>query len=154
MLAPLEIFAKTGAGSPFGYNLNTAASLVAGSLTTGFATGGSNGFAGGLGNFTNTILCPACGNGTSTPQFSGPIQFRLTGAGLTSANFVANANGFLFGADIGVKNAAGTVLGTGVVGANGLTVTTSSTVPEPGSVFLLLTMLGGTVFAFKKRLSA
>jgi hypothetical protein len=151
MLAPLEVFAKTGAGSPFGYNLNTAASLVGGSLTSGFAAGGSNGFAGGLGNFTNTILCPACGNGTSTPQFSGPIQFQLTGAGLTSANFVANANGFFFGADIGVKNAAGTVLGTGVVGADSVSF---SAVPEPGSVLLLFTVLGGTVLTFKKRMTA
>ena len=150
-LSSLEIFAKSGAGSPFGYNLDKSATLVAGSLTTGFATAGSKGFAGGLGTFTSTLTCTGCGNGTSPPQISGPVSFQLFNAtGLTSDDFVANAAGYFFGADVGVENASGTVVGTGVVGANSVTTTTSA-VPEPGSVILFGTMLTGLVVSLSRR---
>jgi len=43
------------------------------------------------------------------------------------------------------------VLGTGVVGADSVSF---SAVPEPGSVLLLFTVLGGTVLTFKKRMTA
>jgi hypothetical protein len=149
-----DVFAVTGSGSPFGYDLDSAAAgatLVAGSLTAGFSLTGSNGFADGIGTFPETVSCSICGPGTSG-KVSGPLTFELSDAsGITSNDFVKDPAGYYFGADVGVPKGGGT-FSTGPVGAS--TVKTTSAVPEPGSVFLFGTILGGLVLTLRKRLSA
>ena len=139
-LAADEVIAITGAGSPFGFNLDKSASLVAstlsiGGVTTGPSLNGSNTFAGGLGTFAETIQCNVkadCGSGTSA-MLGTPLTFELFNAGgLSTADFIANSSGFLFGADIGIVNSVGAVTATGVVGAP---------VPEPGSLTSLTGLL-------------
>lgn len=89
-LAPNEIFAVSGAGAALGYTLDAAGTTTISGLSTGFTSGGSVTFS-GLGSFGNTVVCSDCGNGTSPPQYSGPVTFTLTNtSGLTISDFVAN----------------------------------------------------------------
>jgi hypothetical protein len=137
-----DVFAVTGAGSPFGYYLDAAAAgatLVSGSLTTGFSLTGSNTFANNIGTYPETVSCPACGSGTSG-QVSGPLTFELfDAAGITFNDFIKNSNGYYFGADVGVPSGGGN-FNTGPVAASSTTLVAT---PEPGSVLLLGIMLGG-----------
>lgn len=150
-----DVFAVAGAGSPFGYNLDAAASgatLVPGSITSGFALAGSNSFANTEGTFAETVSCSTCGPGTSG-KVSGPLAFELTDAtGISSSDFIKNGAGYYFGADIGTPAGGGT-FNTGPVAAPSIT-TTVSAVPEPSSILLFGSVLGGVIITLKKRLSA
>src|ERR1700761_9500170 len=96
-LAPGDVFAVSGAGASLEFTINEAFSYVAGTMTTGF-TSGSSGSAAPFGSFGSFVDCTSsavCGNGTSPPQFSGPLLFEVfSAAGLTAANFVANGGYF------------------------------------------------------------
>lgn len=89
------------------------------------------------GQFSYAIDCSSCGSGASNPN-PGPLDFKVTALqGISAADFVANANGIYFSAD--VRGPAG---GTGNIAANGVTTGlslsgTSAAVPEPGSLPLL-----------------
>jgi len=134
-----EVFAVTGAGAgALGFNIDKSFTLVLSpALTAGFSFSGQPGpygFASSIGNFTSVITCSSCGNGTSPPQFSGPVVFRVSNAaGLTIADFVANGNGYLFASDIGVPNGENG-FNTFAVGA---TTTEITKTPEPGTFVLL-----------------
>ena len=145
-------FVKTGNGSnhvPFAFNVASppgpvtivASSIVGGTCPGGpcFAVGPTNDtLAGVVGTFTNTIECTAnCPPGASGADIlGGTLVFSTTdGTALSINNFVANAAGFIFAADVIGPSGL-----TGEVGANGPGQTT---VPEPASLALLGTALVG-----------
>ena len=154
-LAAGDVFAVSGAGKSLAFNIDEAFTIVAGSLTTGF-TSGSSTSSSPFGNFSSFVDCTSsavCGNGTSPPQFSGPLSFSVfNAAGLTTADFIANAGGDFFASDIGVPKTGGG-FNTGNVASNSGVQQSPPppTAPEPGSMILL--GLGSVaMFVAKKRL--
>ncbi len=94
-----------------------------------------------MGQFSNgiTVNGPTGGNGQP-----GPIQLSIMLAGLDTSDFVQNAAGYYFGAD--VSNPAGD---TGPVGANTLT----AAVPEPSTWAMMLLGFAGVGFMAYRRKS-
>jgi hypothetical protein len=146
-LQPGEVFADAS-GKTLEFNINEDFSYVPGTLPLNFTTG-TNDTANPYGTFSSWVSCrPVCGSGTSSPTYSGPLQFEITNAmGLTISNFVKSSvksgDGFYFASDIGTPNGQG--------GFNTFLVSTSATTtqqapppstPEPGSFVLLAGGLG------------
>ncbi|HEX4997636.1 MAG TPA: PEP-CTERM sorting domain-containing protein [Terriglobia bacterium] len=127
LVAPLQ-FVNTGLQETVDFNLagNPSITLTPnGSWALASSTAGTNHFD-GFGDFEYAIT-------TGTSQGAGgalasPVTFTLTGAGLDSSDFEANANGFHIGVD--VYNP--TTGRTGPIGDGGGTVT-----PEPISLLSL-----------------
>ena len=122
------VFVETGTHQDFDFNVSGPVTIS--NLSTGFTADTGTSFTqSGLGTFTDSIDCnigssAACGSGGSISHTS-TFSFTVSQAGLTPASFTANGDGNYFSADIlNVKTAA--------VGA-----TTTTSVPEPGSVALL-----------------
>ena len=137
------VFVETGTHQDFDFNLPGTATV--GNLSTGFtADPGPEPFTQpGLGAFTDSIDCnvgisKACGSGGSISTTS-TFSFTVSEAGLTPASFTANGDGNYFSADIlNVRTAA--------VG------TTTTSVPEPGSVALLgMGVLGLLGFGLRRK---
>ncbi len=139
------VFVETGMHQDFDFNLSGTATI--GNLSTGFTADSAN--PGifkqpGLGSFTDSIDCNvgismACGSGGSISHTS-TFSFTVSQAGLTPASFTANSDGNYFSADIlNVRTAA---VGT----------TTTTSVPEPGSVALLgVGVLGLLGFGLRRK---
>ena len=149
-----EVFAVTGAGRSLEFTIDEAFSYVAGSLTNGFIGSTSGDSAPPYGSFGSYVDCStACGNGTSPPQFSGPLTFEVfNGAGLSPSDFIAKSGGHFFAADIGQPTGGGNY-STGNV-ASDLGVSPDPpppTTPEPASIVLLATGLGFTLWLGRKR---
>jgi hypothetical protein len=90
--------------------------------------------------YNHGLTCSACGNGGSNPFF-GPLNFNVTLAGLTAANFVTSP---FFAADVISSNG-----NTGLIDSGPGTVT--PVVPEPSSIVLLGSgMVGLAVFMRRK----
>jgi hypothetical protein len=119
---------NTGQETDFGFNLTGTPSITYSGLTTGFTPTGTNGHpdgtnpqtastAGfhddGTGFFQYGVSCTGCGNGGSNPQ-TGPLDFTITGTGLSTASFTTNAAGQFFVADM----ISGTTGKTGPVDAS------------------------------------
>jgi hypothetical protein len=134
------VFAKTGALSDeafaFGNTASPAPSVVytfpiaspfVGDPVTNPGTYGGD----GLGtNFNYAVECPTCGTGTSPPTNSGPLDFSITGTGLTLASLEKLSNGgtpVYFDADIGCVTAT-FCSSTGDVGVNSVSI---ARVPGP-----------------------
>ena len=132
-----EFFVDTGAGNHpgFAFNVDSGAITVSNVSApwllamfhfTAVTTGGP-----AMGTFSYYFDNPGNGSSAHNP---GPLQFTVNRSGITPADFVANASGFFFAADI--LDAAGA---TGMSG-----ISDPARVPEPGSVlFLCLAALGG-----------
>lgn len=101
------------------------------------------------GVYTDGISCAACGPGASNsiPFGLGPIHFSVNGIGIDYADFVANAAGFLFAADVIGPNG-----GTGAIAVG---TTPTNRVPEPNSLALAGMGIGmvGMFTRRKKRVS-
>lgn len=96
------------------------------------------------GTFTNAINCPGCGPGASH-AFSGVLDFTITAVnGISFSDFVANAGGYLFSADV-----IGPSGGTGNIAARTMTPVTQ--VPEPQTYAMILIGLGLIGFAARRR---
>jgi hypothetical protein len=156
-LIPGNVFAVSGAGASLEFTVNEAFTYVPGSLTTGF-TSGSGGSASPFGSFGSFVDCTStsvCGNGTSPPQFGGPLSFEITNAGgLSASNFVANAGGDFFASDIGVPKTGGGFTTGNVASNSGV----SQSPPPPGapepSTMILLAVGSVGMFFVKKRFAA
>jgi hypothetical protein len=149
-----NVFAGTPPPAPaLAFNVSQSFSYVPGTMTAGFTPGGQL-TSPPFGTFGSIVDCTdptVCGNGTSPPTFQGPLTFQITNAGgLLLSDFVANAGGFFFAADLGVVKTGGG-FNTGSVGTN--TPGTPSTVPEPGSFLLLVSAAGMGLWLSRKRLT-
>jgi len=148
-----EVFAVTGAGAgALGFSVDKSYTLVSSpALTSGFSlsTPGTYSFASSIGDFTSVITCSSCGNGTSPPNYSGPVTFQITNAGgLSISDFITNKGGYMFASDIGSPDGQGG-FNTFVVGGG-----PSTSVPEPGTLSMLGLGLGLLAFAALRRKQA
>lgn len=128
-----EVFAQSGAGAALLFDLVGNPSISVTNLTPMFTAtqtaSGGNIHADGTGHWQYSIDCTGCGNGTSPPTSSGPLDFDVTVAsGITPSSFVPNDGGLFFATDIGGTNGK-----TGDVGAP----TGVPAVPEPASMSIL-----------------
>jgi len=138
------LFVDTGSHDTFGFNITGSPAVTFSSISAGFGagTGFTNGFSG---SFAYSITCnptgtkppDACANGGSSGA-AGPLSFNVdrTVGNLSITDFVANANGYTFAADVfGPKTAGGTGNFTGLVESQGSCaaggVGCISNVPEP-----------------------
>ena len=123
-------FVSTGFETDIGFNLAGNPTITYSSVTAGFAaTGGSPQSAAaapglhmdGTGFFEYGVDCTACGSGGSNPQ-SGPVNFTITAAGLSTASFQQNLLGEFFAVDLIGNSFTGTVRNTGAVDASSVAV--------------------------------
>lgn len=143
-------FVETGGPhDPFTFNLGVSGYNVTGIVVTAapltppanikpyvWSQPGSNP---AFGSYTDQINCPTCGNGGSN-AYAIQIDFQVNrGPGLLESDFVANADGFAFSADL-LRVATGA---TGAVGA--------SPIPEPETYALMLAGLAGVGLMARRR---
>jgi hypothetical protein len=138
-------FVDTGSHDSFGFNLSGSHAITYYGMSAGFGAG--NGFGNGFtGGYAYSLACIGCGPGGSSP-LAGPLDFQVhavTGS-LSVNDFIANANGHMFVADV-IGPARNGAPFTGLV-VNGAT----SAIPEPVS----LPLVGGGLFVLgvlRKRL--
>jgi hypothetical protein len=125
-----EQFVGSGAGDALEFNV--VGPITIGSITAGFSVGPAPDSASTFGIFLASITCTLCqgGNGGNP---TGPLSFTVTSAGGVSvADFIANAGGFFFAADILGSNA-----NSGNVAAIGSGVVITEAIPEPVSLSLV-----------------
>lgn len=129
-----ERYAGTGAGEALEFNFSGTFILT--SLTNHFSLGSGGATASAFGSFSRFISCDTCQGGKASNP-SGPLSFTVGSAtGVTIEDFTANSGGYHFASDI--------------VGSNGKTGNVATladgyehtpAVPEPGSVFLMMSGL-------------
>ena len=130
----------------FGYNLNTSPgsiSILTQPSVDFFTVKNTPSTLTPYGTFSNGIDCPGCGPGASH-KFAGPLEFTI--AGITTLNFVANVDGFFFGADLlGPSGGTGSVAGDTIVAG----------VPEPSTWAMMILGFAGIGFmAYRRRKGA
>lgn len=138
-------FVKTGGPhDAFAFNLDTTGYTVSNIVSAVYAdskTGSNPAF----GSFTDALTCASCQNG-GAGAFTSTLTFAVgKGTGILEKNFVANANGFTFSADVISRLVnPGT---TGAVGAGAPVVA----IPEPETYALMLAGLGAMAFIARRR---
>jgi hypothetical protein len=131
-----EVFATSGAGAALGFNISGAPAVTIGNLSSGFGVGPTSAHLDGTGTFDYTVECTSCGNGTSAPNYTGPLSFTVSASGgLAPSDFIANTNGYFFSVDIGsgctnIGSQNVSCQSTGDVGSTG------SVSPEPDAAVL------------------
>ena len=143
LVSPIK-FVNTGAGSSLAFSFTPGIGITLSNMTSGFAQDLTPK---GINNttFTYGVECTSCGSGASNPN-PGPLVFRVSAAvAISVSNFIANASGYFFSADV-----LGSTGNTGNVGtkAGQLTVTQ---VPEPASMVLFGSALAGLAALRRRR---
>jgi hypothetical protein len=141
-------FVSTGFDTDFGFNLTGTPTLTFSGVTSGFTPNANPETAGslhmdGTGFFEYGVQCTGCGPGGSNP-LSGPLNFIITGAGLSVLSFIQNATGQIFAVDL----MSGTTGNTGAVDASVV-----SSVPLPPAALLFGTALVGLGVLGRRRRS-
>jgi PEP-CTERM motif-containing protein len=150
--AYVDGFVDTGGHYAFTFNVNSGAPT---SVTINPASDGDwtvvsgSSFANqSFGFFTNAITCanPPCDNPGPTNR-DGPLNFTIfDSGGINISNFVGNAGGWIFAADVLMLDTAPGVQGlTGTIG-NGVPA-----IPEPETYAMMLAGLGLLGFVARRR---
>jgi len=150
-----NVYAFTGTGRTLEFNIDKPFTIVDGTLTAGFSLSGADSPS-PFPNFTSSIICTApCiyGNGTSAPEFLGPLSFQVTNAGgLTPADFVSSTGGIFFTSDIGVPTTGGRFSTGNVAASIGIETRGAPPpdVPEPSTILLYASGMGAVVLLRKQ----
>jgi hypothetical protein len=131
-----ELFAGTGAGQAFEFNVSHAVTI--GNLAAGFIAGPTPATASAFGSFIFSVSCSVCQRGKLTNP-GGPLSFTVSApAGLTIADFLPNDRDYLFASDIRVTNGN---TGNVAVLSNGFVTPANAAandpVPEPATSALV-----------------
>jgi hypothetical protein len=131
-------FIKGGFDTGFGFNLAGNPTITFSGVTSGFTPNSNPETAGslhmdGTGFFEYGVNCTGCGNGASSP-LAGPLDFTISGTGLSAASFEQNANLQFFAVDL-----------IGATGNTGGVDASTKTVPDGGTTLMLL---GGVMVGF------
>lgn len=136
-----ENYAGTGAGDALNFDVSgLAGAITVSDLPTGFATPGT-GKGSAFGSFPDSVTCDGVTGGChggSGP--TGPLTFYVTSTlGITTADFIANSDGYYFSSDIlGNNGKTGNVaarIGTCIAGCGG-GGGGGGEAPEPASLLL------------------
>jgi hypothetical protein len=145
-LATGDVFAVTGAGKSLEFTIDKSFSYIAGSLTSGFTGYTSGATASGYGSYGSYVECTSCGNGTSSPRYSGPLSFKVyNSSGLSVTDFAHNSSGFYFASDVGLST-GGDSYCTGNVASK-----EDAATPEPSAVALVSAGAGLLLVKLRKR---
>lgn len=139
-LANSAVYAKTGAGDALLFNIAGDPAITVTGLSSGFTFVPTGDTVPSIGAFDYAVVCSGCGNGTSPPNFSGPLMFTIANVNISS--FRATG-GYFFLSDIGLNG------NTGNVGGN---TRPSSPTPEPSSLLLMGTGVLGFAGIVRRRL--
>lgn len=146
-------FVNTGAGYSLTWDLQGGPTIAVSALTTGFSLLSSSAgtvSASGSGSWDYALTCDkdTCGTGGNAP-YTGMLSFVVDNVGLS--DFVANASGNYFSADVCLGVSSGKCGAGGITGVivAGIPPSTSD-VPEPASMTLLAGSLGALAF-FRRR---
>jgi len=144
LLSPGFDFVKTGNHTAFTFDIAGAAGYTVTNIISnkyGWIVGASNP---ALGSFTDGLACAKCAKG-GKGAFTDELQFTVTGVSL--ADFVENARGYSFSADV-INLATGN---TGAVAAGAPVTPAATSVAEPTSFSLMLAALAGIGFVARRR---
>jgi hypothetical protein len=134
--APNKFVSTGGPHHALAFSIAGNPAVTIASLPDGFVVGPAPATSAPFGDFLYSIDCPGCGPGASNAK-PGPLTFTVFSAGgLSPDDFIANAGGFYFAADI--------------IGATGNTGNVAA-VPEPTTLVLLTSGLVGLAAAGRRR---